>query len=188
MTSRWAVEAATDRDVPIRWRAYSLAIKNENLEVPEKSRPRIRIARGALRVVEAVWAEHGDEPIGRLYTEMGNRFHLRGDVSQEAVTAAVEAAGLDPDLASAADEERWDTEIRASMADATVHVGEEVGVPILVFRDGDRVAGISGPVMSPAPTGAEALTVWDSVVALVHVPGFFEAKRSRTARPQFAGG
>jgi len=187
MTSRWAVEAATERDVPIRWRAYSLAVKNEDVEVPEQHRPMMRITRGALRVVEAVWAEHGDEPIGRLYTEMGNRFHLRSDVSQEAVAAAVEAAGLDPALASAADEERWDAEIRASMADATTHVGEEVGVPILVFRDGDRVAGISGPVMSPAPTGADALTVWDSVVALVHVAGFFEVKRSRTASPQFAG-
>jgi len=187
MTSRWAVEAAGQRDVPIRWRAYSLAVKNEDVEVPEQRRRRNGIAQGALRVAEAVRAEHGDEPIGRLYTETGNRFHLRGDVSQEAVAAAVEAAGLDPALASAADEERWDAEIRASMADATAHVGKEVGVPILVFRDGDRVAGISGPVMSPAPTGADALTVWDSVVALVDVAGFFEVKRSRTTGPQFAG-
>ncbi len=187
MTSRWVVEVTAKRNVPVRWRAYSLAIKNENVETPEEVRALEHTSRVALRVVEAVWAEHGDEPIGRLYTEMGNRFHLRGDASQEAVAAAVEAAGLDPALASAADEERWDAEIRASMADATVHVGEEVGVPILVFRDGDRVAGISGPVMSPAPTGADALTVWDSVVALVHVTGFFEVKRSRTTGPQFAG-
>ncbi len=186
LTSRWAVEVAARRDVPIRWRAYSLALKNENVETHEAVSADDPHHPGPLRVVEAVWAQHGDEPIGRLYTEMGNRFHLQSDNSHDAVTAAVEAAGLDPALAAAAEEERWDAEIRASMADAIVHVGKEVGVPILVLRDGDRVAGISGPIMSPAPTGDEALVVWDAVSTLVFVPGFYEVKRSRTARPQFA--
>jgi len=98
----------------------------------------------------------------------------------------VEAAGLDPSFVSAADDERWDDEIRASMTEATEHVGTDVGVPILVFRDGETVGGISGPVVSPAPTGDDALAVWDSVVGLAFSPGFFELKRSRTTGPQFS--
>ena len=186
MTSRWVVEVAPLRNVPVRWRAYSLGIKNEGVEIPEQYRPTLRTTRGALRVVEAVWAQHGDEPIGRLYTELGTRFHLQGDISMDAVAAALEAAGLDPSLASAADDERWDEQIRASMAEATEHVGTDVGVPILVFRDGETVGGISGPVVSPAPTGDDALAVWDSVAALALSPGFFELKRSRTTGPQLS--
>jgi len=184
MTSRWVVEVAAERDVPVRWRAYSLAIKNEGNEIPEQYRPLLRTTLGALRVVEAVWAASGDEPIGRLYTEIGTRFHLQDDKSLDAVGAALEAAGLDPALLSAADDEAWDAEIRSSMADATSQVGDDVGVPILVFHDGGRTAGVSGPIMSPAATGDEGLAIWDSVSQLVFAPGFFELKRSRTTGPQ----
>lgn len=184
MTSRWVVDTAPKRDVPVRWRAYSLAIKNEGVDIPEKYRPLQRASHGALRVVEAVWAEHGDEPIGRLYTEMGNRFHLQDDKSLDAVADALEAAGLDRSLVAAADDDRWDAEIRSSMADAIEQVGTDVAVPIMVFHDGDRVAGISGPVMSPAPTGDAALGVWDAVAALAFTPNFFELKRKRRTGPQ----
>jgi hypothetical protein len=184
MTSRWVVEVAAERDVPVRWRTYSLAIKNEGVEIPEQFRPLLRTTLGALRVVEAVWAAAGDEPIGRLYTEIGTRFHLQDDKSMGAVEAALDAAGLDPGLISAAGDEAWDAEIRGSMADAAEQVGDDVGVPILVFHDNGRTAGISGPIMSPSASGDDALAIWDSVSQLVFSPGFFELKRSRTTGPQ----
>src|SRR5436309_3497974 len=108
MTSRWAVEVTATRNAPVRWRAYSLAIKNEGVEIPEQYRPLMRTTLGALRVVEAAWARYGDEPIGRLYTEIGTRFHLQDDKSLDAVEAALVAAGIDPALVAAADDERWD--------------------------------------------------------------------------------
>lgn len=184
MTSRWAVEAAGRRDVPIRWRAYSLGIQNEGVEISEEYLPLMRTTRGALRVVEAVWAAHGDEPIGRLYTEIGTRFHVQGDMSMEALAAALDAAGLDPAFLAAIDEEKWDAEVRWSMADAIEQVGDDVGVPILVFTDGETTKGTAGPIMSPSATGDEALTIWDAVVALVFAPCFFELKRTRTVGPQ----
>jgi len=185
MTSRWVVEVTAARDIPVRWRAYSLAIKNEG-NIPEQFLAMVQVTRGALRVVEAVWAEHGDEPIGRLYTELGRRFHHQGDISRESVVAALEAAGLDPALIAAADDEKWDAEIRSSMAEAIALVGDEVGVPILEMHEGDRTVGISGPIMSPAPRGEAALAAWDSVVSLAFTDGFFEVKRSRTTGPQLA--
>jgi predicted DsbA family dithiol-disulfide isomerase len=68
-TSRWVTEVAPHREVAVRWRAYSLDMKNEKSPTT---------AQGALRIVEAVWVDHGDEPIGRLYTEVGTRFHPAG--------------------------------------------------------------------------------------------------------------
>ncbi|MGI8807405.1 MAG: disulfide bond formation protein DsbA [Acidimicrobiales bacterium] len=184
MTSRWVVEVTPLRNVPVRWRAYSLAVKNADVDVPEPYRTFAATSQGALRVVEAVWADHGDEPIGRLYTEIGIRFHLQSDISPGAVTDALAAAGLDRSYAAAAADERWDAEIQGSMAEAIDHVGGEVGVPILVFRDGDATAAIFGPVVSPTPRGDEALALWDQVVTLAWSPSFYELKRSRTGPPE----
>lgn len=161
------LEVAPQRDVAVRWRAYSLDIKNEK---PPST------AQGVLRIVEAVWADHGDEPIGRLFTEIGTRFHLREDSSPAAVAEALEAAGLDARYLAAVSDPRWDAEIRWSMDEAVRVVGDDVGVPILVL-DGD--VGLSGPVMEPAPAGVAAVELWDHVVALARTPGVYELKRSR---------
>jgi predicted DsbA family dithiol-disulfide isomerase len=167
-TSRWVTDVAPKRGVQVRWRAYSLDMKNEK---PPST------AQGALRMVEAVWADHGDEPIGRLYSEVGTRFHLQEDTSLDALAAALDAAGLDAGYLDAAHDDRWDTEIRWSMDEAIRAVGDDVGVPILVFEGG---AGVCGPVMEPVPAGEEALALWDNVVALARTPGFYELKRSRS--------
>ncbi len=159
-------------------------MKNADAEVPEPYRTYSATSQGALRVVEAVWADHGDEFIGRLYTEIGTRFCVQNDISPGAVTEALAAGGLEPSYAAAAADERWDAEIRSSMAEALDLVGAEVGVPILVFRDEDATAAIFGPVVSPAPRGEEALALWDNVVTLAWSPSFYELKRSRTGPPE----
>jgi 2-hydroxychromene-2-carboxylate isomerase len=166
-TSRWVTEVAPHREVAVRWRAYSLDMKNEK---PPTT------AQGALRIVEAVWADHGDDPIGRLYTEVGTRFHLQEDTSLDALAGALKAAGLDAGYLAAANEDRWDAEVRWSMDEAIGVVGDDVGVPILVF---DGEVGLCGPVMEPIPAGQEAVDLWDRVVPLARTPGFYELKRSR---------
>ena len=70
------------------------------------------------------------------------------------------------------------------MDEAIDIVGEDVGVPILLFGDGEDVAAISGPVVSPAPAGDGALALWDHVSALAWMPGFFQLKRTGTGPPQ----
>lgn len=184
MTSRWAVEVAPRRSVALRWRAYSLAFKNAGVDVPEPYRTYVTTSHQALRVIEAVWADHGDEPIGALYTEIGTRFHLQDDRSLAAVSAALDACGLGAGYVDAAGDERWDAEIRESMAEAIDLVGTDVGVPILVFHEGDEVAAIFGPVVSPAPKGDEAAALWDCVLAMAWSPSFYELKRTRTTGPQ----
>jgi len=39
--------------------------------------------------------------------------------------------------------------------------------------------------VKPAPTGDEALALFDRLVLLSETPGFYELKRSRDTRPQF---
>ena len=167
-TSRWVLEVAPQRDVAVRWRAFSLDLKNGT---PPTT------AQGALRVIEAVWADHGDDPIGRLYTGVGTRFHGREDTSLDAIAGALEAAGLDAGYLDAAHDGRWDAEIRWSMDEAIRVVGDDVGVPILVF---DGEVGLCGPVIEPAPIGPAALELWDHVAGLARTPGFYELMRSRT--------
>ncbi len=62
--------------------------------------------------------------------------------------------------------------------------GTDVGVPILVFREGDDRAALCGPVVSPPPSGDEALALWDGVMTMAWLTSFYELKRTRTAPPQ----
>ena len=167
-TSRWVLEVAPRRDVAVRWRAFSVDLKNDTGPTT---------AQGALRIVEAVWADHGDEPIGRLYTEVGTRFHVDADTSLGALAGALKAAGVGAAYLDAAHDDRWDAEIRWSMDEAIRVVGDDVGVPILIF---DGEVGLCGPVIEPAPTGPAALELWDHIAGLAHTPGFYELERTRT--------
>ncbi len=67
---------------------------------------------------------------------------------------------------------------------ALAKAGDGVGVPLIVL-DGGEGPGFFGPVISPAPTGAEAVALWDAMIAAGRTPGFFEFKRTRDVGPLF---
>ncbi|HRA51028.1 MAG TPA: disulfide bond formation protein DsbA, partial [Actinotalea sp.] len=60
-------------------------------------------------------------------------------------------------------------------------VGEDVGTPVVAIGG----VGFFGPVVTPAPTGEEAGRLWDGLVLMTSVPGFYELKRTRTDGPIF---
>ncbi|MFI6512077.1 disulfide bond formation protein DsbA [Streptosporangium sp. NPDC050855] len=185
MTSRWLLEVQKVRPIEPRWHIMSLTVLNEDKDVPESYRAQIADAMGPVRVVAAVQAKYDSETVGRLYTELGVRFHDQnrkgGDTLRETVEEALEAAGLDRDFADAMDSTEYDQVVRASHADGIDRVGQEVGTPVI------SVEGVSffGPVISPAPKGEEAGRLWDGVVLVAGTDGFFELKRSRTRSPIF---
>ncbi|MDQ6617077.1 MAG: DsbA family protein [Actinomycetota bacterium] len=196
ITSRWLATVAPERQLAVTWRTWSLAIKNEGKElppnVPAEWRERILAGRafstGALRVLEAAGAQESDESRGRLYTEMGRRYHGEGDRGEggpdgDVMAAALAAAGLPTELAEAAGEERWDEAIRDNMDEVGREIGDEVGVPIVAIRGGGRLRAMSGPIMAEVPTLERAVALWDAVATVITEPAIFELKRHRTASP-----
>lgn len=181
ITARWLVEVREHRSVEVTWRSFSLAVKNRDREVPAGYREQHQAGLRALRVVEAVRAKCGDGAVENLYTELGRRIHHDEERPLD-LAGALAAVGLDGSLLAAADEERWTPVIEASMDAALEVVGDDAGVPIVVF---EGAGGYFGPIMSPAPTGAAAAEVFDQLVALAGIPGFYELKRTRTVGPEF---
>jgi hypothetical protein len=88
--------------------------------------------------------------------------------------------------AGTADQAAWDEPIRQSMAEASAVIGERVGTPALVLHL-DPPVGLLGPLVSPPPTGAAAVRLWDAVVAFATVPGVLELSRPRPQRPKVPG-
>jgi hypothetical protein len=100
-------------------------------------------------------------------------------IPENLVSEVVVAAGLDPSLAAAADDESWDALLREETDQSLGRTGRDVGTPILTFAPGtDREASLFGPVISSIPRGNAALELWDAVQILARTPGFAELKRS----------
>ena len=64
-------------------------------------------------------------------------------------------------------------------------MGEDVGVPIVAVAGGEARTTFFGPVLAPPPTGAAAVRLWDTFVALGEFDGLYEIKRTRRTGPQF---
>ena len=195
MTSRWVLEVEAVRPITPTWHIMSLAVLNEDKDIPEAYREGLKNAWAPVRVVQAAAEKYGDDVIARLYTELGVRIHNQGRARpaegqkdfdgaaaiREVIAEALEGAGLDPALVAAADSTEYDDAIRRSHAQGIDLVGQEVGTPVIAV---DGVA-FFGPVVSPTPKGEAAAKLWDGVLLVAGTDGFFELKRSRTRDPIF---
>ncbi len=182
ITSRWILEVERQRPIEVRWHVMSLSVLNEGRDLPEKYQQAMKDAWGPVRVAIAAEQKYGAEVLGKLYTELGTRFHNeKAPKTREVIEEALEAAGLDRSLADAMTTDQYDTALRASHADGIERVGYDVGTPVI------SVAGASffGPVVSPIPRGEAAAKLWDGVRLVAETDGFFELKRSRTRDPIF---
>jgi predicted DsbA family dithiol-disulfide isomerase len=181
VTSRWLQDVAPQRDLVIFWRSYCLEIRDDYgvaPTVPDEYRQQALDGHAAshrmLRIFEAARAEGGEEVVDRLYTEWGARnFGGTRPSSEALLTDCISAAGLDAGLRAAADDEGWDDPIRDAMEVAYAFGGPKTQTPTIVVR-ADPAHGFKGPVMAPAPTGPDAVQLWDAIQVLSEHRGFFE--------------
>lgn len=182
ITSRWIHEVEKVRPITPRWHVMSLSVLNSGRDLPAEYVELMERAWGPVRVCIAAEQKYGSEVLGRLYTELGNRFHHENAPKDRATAqAALTAAGLDPALADAMTSTEYDEALRSSHRDGMDRVGYDVGTPVIA------VEGVAffGPVVSPTPRGEAAGRLWDGVLLVAGTDGFFELKRSRTRPPIF---
>jgi 2-hydroxychromene-2-carboxylate isomerase len=175
-TSRWITEVAGSGAAVVTWRLMSLGVLNEGKEIPEQYRAGMAQGARALRALAAAGETGGNDAVAALYTALGTRrFGGGAEYSDEVIAEAVAEAGLPASVAAAVDDEDRDKVVRASHEESQAAVGQESGSPIV------RLGTVAwfGPVVAPAPTGGEALRLFDAVRTLATVPSFSELKTSR---------
>ncbi|MGK0720978.1 mycothiol-dependent nitroreductase Rv2466c family protein [Leucobacter sp. W1478] len=181
ITSRWVSEVANLRDFEVQWHPFSLAVLNEGVDAGDHAEGQ-RQGHRMGRVLTAVSEAHGGRAVAELYTALGNRLHPAGRDDVDVIIAeSLDEVGLPAALAAAADSGEHEAELVASTQRGIDLVGPGVGIPIIAI---DGVA-FFGPVVSPAPTGDDALKLWDGVHAAASISGFYELKRGRGVGPQF---
>jgi hypothetical protein len=181
------IDVGRQKEIRVNWKLFSLKLINKDREVPQDFKILHDIGLKALRVAAAVRNEFGNNGVGKIYTAMGACYHHdEADIDEPPVLEEIlHICGFSTGLAKAAEDEIWDREIQTDMDQAIAKAGTDVGVPLIVL-DGGKGAGFFGPVVSPAPTGEDAVRFWDAIIAAGSLPGFFELKRTREVGPIFA--
>lgn len=182
MASRWIMEVEKVRPIDVTWHVMSLSYLNAERDLGEDYNAIMVRGWGPVRVVTAARELHGQDVVKPLYDALGARIHLGGESDYDAVIAgALDDVGLPASLAEFAGRTDYDDALKRSHHAGMDQVGTDVGTPVIAVGG----HAFFGPVVSPAPTGEEAGTLWDGVRTVASFEGFFELKRTRTREPIF---
>lgn len=183
ITSRWLLETQKVRDVDVRFHTMSLAVLNDGRELSDDYVDVMHQAWGPVRIMIALEEKYGNEKIEPFYSAFGQRYHVEGqrDDLLETARLALADVGLDESLIDAARSDEFDEDLKLSHFAGMNPVGFDVGTPVVHVGD----VAFFGPVVTPAPRGEAAGTLFDGVVAVASTPGFYELKRTRSEGPSF---
>ena len=187
ITYVWLREVAAERDFEIDLRSYSLLhlAKLDGREIPAEYRQGTTAGRDALRVLECMRKNGMGDSARAFYEELGTRWHVNDEPrTRETIIAAAQKFGADETTQAACDNEEIDALLDRSIEEGRAIAGPDTGSPVIVAPNG---RGFFGPVVSPAPTGADALKLWDAFCALTEIDGVWEIKRGRTDPPIIPG-
>lgn len=182
IASRWILEVEQVRDITVTWNVMSLAYLNQDRDISEDYREKLRPTWGPVRVCIAAEHKHGKDVLFPLYSALGTRIHQeQRPITRALVEESLAEAGLEPELVEAMEDTSLDEAVALSHHSGMDLVGIDVGTPTISF-DG---SAFFGPVLSRIPRGEEAGLLWDGCVAVAKFPYFYELKRSRTSEPDF---
>lgn len=185
LTSRWIVDVVEQTGIDVRWHALSLGLLTGSdlqptSDTPEHLRPVLPLSTKALRVIAHLGERDRNADVGNFYTAVGTAFHVRREEpDDDLLIGALRVAGIE-DLETVAGDPAADAAVEASHELAQSLLAGDSGSPVLSI-DGKA---IFGPIVSPAPTGSEALALWEAVQTLLTMPEFFELKRNRENAPE----
>jgi 2-hydroxychromene-2-carboxylate isomerase len=175
-TSLWVREVRVRTGLQIDWRFFSLEeINHEAGKKHPWERP-WSYGWSMLRIA-ALLRRRDMAHCDRFYEAAGRALHLEGRKPHDpdVARAILAEIGLDPALVDEAIEDPTTHDDVKADHDAVV-AGGGFGVPTLVFPDGQR---LYGPVVTPAPTGEEAVALWDLVAGWQRFPHLYEVKRPK---------
>lgn len=183
VTSRFVLLASNKRKININWRLFSLAIKNGELDEESKKGFDHMPAHRIERVMLAANKQGID--LGEIYKQFGIMHFISGEeYNDELISSVLKQMKLDQNLLDAADDKSLDDELNKSTNEAVGIVGQDIGVPTMVFTTEDgRKTGFFGPVILSLPDVDEAAKQWDALVTLASSSNFYELKRGREGGP-----
>ncbi len=177
-TSLWIREVRRQTGLRIEWRFFSL----EEINRPEgKRHPWERpIAYGWTPMRVGAWLRRRDPQLlddwylacGRALHEQGRRPYEQAVAAELLTTIGAPAEAWDEALADGTTSD----EVRADHDHAVATHGA-FGVPLIVLPTGQAWFG---PVVVPAPSGQEAIALWELSLAFRRFPGLYELKRPKT--------
>ncbi len=196
VTSRWVTNVSEQRSYEVEWRFISLWMLNEARTsewYTAEYRQGHYLGQQGLRIADAIRLGESDPTaVGRWYAAIGTGLHVgrqRDEARADSIAwyrGLLASAGFDEGYLAAADDESHDAYIRTDTELALSRTGKDVGTPILTFHPGTASeASFFGPVISKAPTGQEAVELWDAVEKLATMSGMAELKRSNRAPLDF---
>lgn len=184
ITSRWLLHVKEHRGMHIDWVPFSLALKNQELPGHDAGHtehaPSHLSAHRVLRVMYAA-ATKEKAPMEAMYTAFGRSYHIGGkQFYDDEIIETLEELHLPKTLLQEADSAIHDHALQTYVDEAVAIVGEDIGVPTIVFEDeAGQKTGFFGPVLQSLPSEEESLEIWDGMTMLAGNDSFYELKRCR---------
>lgn len=182
ITSRWLLMVQPERNIEVLWKPFSLAIKNEELNNSQKNSKFANEHKDSHRIIRMILAlnHHANISVIDAYTLFGINYHIVGKkYGNKLIESVLAQKKLPATLISYADDESLDKELTNNINEAIAIVGEDIGVPTIIFNNNGKKQGYFGPVLQELPNKEEALKLWDGLAVLASSETFYELKRSR---------
>jgi 2-hydroxychromene-2-carboxylate isomerase len=175
--SVWIREVRARVPLEVDWRFFSLEEINRSEGKKHPWEREWSYGWSMLRIAALLRRTSMDD-CDRFYEAAGRALHVEGRKPHrpEVARELLGDLGLDPALVDEAIADPTTHDDVKRDHDAVVAEGG-FGVPTLVFDDGSH---LYGPVITPAPTGDDAVALWDLVLATRRFPHLYELKRPKT--------